>query len=132
MIRFRTGLILSALVLTVFMMSAFMPQEVKKAKNLKVLPKNISHEDLDKIMDGFTAGLGVKCNFCHAAQTDNPKRLDFASDEKPEKDVARAMMKMTIRINKKDFHVKNAYNGNAVLAVSCVTCHNGNAHPKAD
>ncbi len=30
-------------------------------KNLQVLPKNISHDDLIKTMHGFTGGLGVKC-----------------------------------------------------------------------
>jgi hypothetical protein len=42
-------------------------QEAFKAKNLKVLPKNISKEDLDKVMDGFKASLGVRCNYCHAS-----------------------------------------------------------------
>ena len=29
-------------------------------KNLKVLPKNISHDDLDKVMDEWKAALGVR------------------------------------------------------------------------
>lgn len=134
--QFRTTIILSALVATVISMSAFMPQDVKKdpepkkQNNLKILPKDISHKDLDKIMEGFNVALGVRCNFCHAADKDNPKHLDFDSDAKPEKEMARDMLKMTAKINKKYFHIKDASNIKAVLAVSCFTCHNGNAHPE--
>lgn len=130
--RYKTMIILTGLIGSVSLMTAFMPAQDKKASNLKVLPKNISHEDLDKIMDGFTTGLGVKCNFCHAPKSDNPKRLDFASDAKPEKEIARDMMRMTSRINRKYFHIKNIYEPKAVLAVNCITCHNGKAHPQAD
>lgn len=121
---------LSVLVGTVVMLSGFMPKEEKKAANLKVLPRDISNEELDKVMDGFKAALGVKCNFCHAASKDDPKHLDFASDAKPEKEIARSMMKMTYRINKKYFHIKDVYNTKAVLAVNCITCHRGQAHPE--
>jgi predicted metal-binding protein len=96
-------------------------------KNLKVLPRNTTHEEMEKIMNEFKVALGVKCNHCHAAQKDNPRRMDFASDEKPEKQVAREMMKMTARINKKYFHYKEAEN--TTPPVSCITCHNGKAHP---
>lgn len=128
--RFRTVFTLATLVLTVVVLSAFMPQAPKKASNLKVLPKDISHEELDKVMDGFKVSLGVKCNFCHAASATDPKRMDFASDAKHEKEIARDMMRMTARINKKYFHIKDADDTKAVLAVSCYTCHNGNAHPE--
>lgn len=99
-------------------------------KNLKVLPKNISHDDLDKIMDQWKTALGVKCNFCHAAQKDNPRKMDFASDEKAEKNIAREMFKMTNRINKKFFNYKKTAE-NPVPPVGCMTCHHGNAHPEA-
>lgn len=134
--RIRTTIILSTLVITVMSMSAFMPKastkdpEPKKENHLKVLPKDISREDLHKVMEGFNVALGVKCNFCHAADKDNPKRLDFDSDAKPEKEMARSMMRMTAKINKKYFHIKDASDIKAVLAVSCFTCHNGNAHPE--
>lgn len=98
-------------------------------KNLKVLPKNISHDDLDKIMDEWKTALGVKCNFCHAPQKDNPRKMDFPSDEKPEKNAARAMYKMTNQINKKFFKYKKSEE-NPVPPVGCMTCHNGKSHPK--
>jgi len=97
--------------------------------NLKVLPKNISSKDLQKIMvDDFEDGLGVSCNFCHAADKTTGK-FDFASDEKPEKEIARSMMRMTIGINKKYFKVKHALLGTNALTITCNTCHNGVAFP---
>ena len=101
-----------------------------RAKNLKVLPKNISHEELDKIMDNFKAALGVKCNFCHAPSADTSSHhLDFASDVKPEKDIARHMMRMTNKINKKYFSLNNADGGYQEPSITCMTCHRGNPHP---
>lgn len=94
-------------------------------RNLKVLPKNIEHEELSKIMKQFNVSLGVKCNHCHAPSKTDPKKLDFNSDEKPEKEVTRSMMRMTNKINKKYFS-----HGGEATAISCITCHNGKAHPE--
>jgi hypothetical protein len=106
------------------------PKPENPNKNLKVLPKNISHEDLDKVMDGFKAALGVKCNFCHAPSKDSAnKHLDFASDEKPEKEVARKMMRMTAKINKKFFSYNKTEQGAAKTTITCITCHRGKEHP---
>jgi hypothetical protein len=98
-------------------------------KNLKVLPKNISSKDLSKIMvDDFGDGLGVSCNFCHAKEN-NSDRLDYASDAKPEKEMARSMMRMTLKLNKKFFHMPHPLIGSASMTITCVTCHNGLPHP---
>jgi hypothetical protein len=99
-------------------------------KNLKVLPKNITHDELDSVMDMFNSALGVKCNFCHVARKDNPKKLDFASDEKGEKNVARDMMRMTNRINKKFFKYKKDEE-HPIPPVGCITCHHGEPHPES-
>ena len=99
-------------------------------KNLKVLPKSISHEELDKIMDSWKAALGVKCNFCHAPSADSTSHhLDFASDAKPEKNIARHMYKMTGRINKKYFSFDKDDKGAMISAITCITCHRGSPHP---
>jgi len=120
------GLLLSIAVL----MSAFMPMQQERIyKNLKVLPKDISKEDLGTVMDGFKTSLGVKCNYCHAPSETEKGKLDFASDAKPEKETARMMMLMTAKINKKFFHVKDVKNPNAILPVSCITCHDGQERP---
>jgi hypothetical protein len=97
--------------------------------NLKVLPKNISSKDLQKIMvDDFEDALGVSCNFCHASNKETGQ-LDFASDEKSEKEIARSMMRMTIGINKKYFKIKHPMIGSSELTATCNTCHNGVAFP---
>ncbi len=98
-------------------------------KNLKVLPKNISTKKLQQIMiDEFEDGLGVNCGFCHAEEKGSHK-LDYASDEKPEKEIARKMMKMTNGLNRKYFQLKHASVGDSVLVVSCSTCHRGQPRP---
>lgn len=100
--------------------------------NLKVLPKNISSKELQGIMvDEFQDALGVTCNFCHAATKDS-HGLDYASDAKPEKEVARAMMRMTLNMNKKYFKVKHPLIGSGALVVTCNTCHKGIVFPPTD
>lgn len=120
-------------VLTAIGISAMRPADDKPPKrNLKVLPKDISHDDLSKTMDAFKEALGVKCNFCHAPSADSSNHhLDFASDAKPEKNIARHMYKMVGRINKKFFGMNKDANGNLVQTVTCVTCHHGSPHPDA-
>jgi hypothetical protein len=98
--------------------------------NLQVLPKSLSHQALKKIMiSDFEDGLGVGCNYCHApAKTEG--ELDYASDAKPEKKIARAMMRVTLGINKKYFKIKHPMIGSDALTVNCNTCHNGVAFPE--
>ena len=125
----KSIVIFSLLAFTIIGIAAIKPPE-EEHKNLKVLPKNISHEALDKIMDEFKDALGVKCNYCHVHAKDDPQKWDYASDEKPEKSIARKMITMSNRINKKFFHGKSKYGDvNAVLEIRCVTCHHGTAHP---
>lgn len=125
-----TVVICLAIAVTISIAASEPPQDQPK-RNLKVLPKNISHEDLDKVMDSWKDALGVKCNFCHAGkEVDGKFKLDFASDEKPEKETARNMYKMTGKINKKMFNYKpSSETKDAVPPISCITCHNGKPHP---
>lgn len=110
--------------------AATKPPEEHKFQNLKVLPKKISMQDLGKVMDNFKEALGVKCNFCHAASKDSSNHhLDFASDEKPEKNIARKMYKMTAKINKKFFNYNKGETGEMMPTVECMTCHHGHEHP---
>jgi hypothetical protein len=99
-------------------------------KNLKVLPKNISKDKLHDVMEEWEHSLGVHCNFCHA-RNEETKKMDWASDAKPEKEMAREMYRMTIKINQKYFHAKKDSLGMVMMTgVNCNTCHNGNAHPE--
>lgn len=118
----RKMLVLTLVVTVISFISLSFTQEKPGYKNLKVLNKNISKEELEIVMKEFKTALGVKCNFCHAQSKTDPDKLDFASDENKHKNVARSMMKMTTRINKKHFK------GESVI--SCYSCHNGNKEPK--
>lgn len=99
-------------------------------ENLKVLPKDISDADLDSLMAGFERALNVGCDFCHAKSKINPTEPDFASDDKPEKEITRTMMKMTESINKDFFNYIIQYKANELMAVSCKTCHDGYPRPE--
>ena len=118
-----------SLVVAAMLCSLSLPPE-EKAKNLKVLPKNISHDDLMKTMRHYNKALGVKCDFCHAKSKDDPKKMDFASDDKEEKETARDMMKLTNRINKKYFKSGKDENGQQIMTITCYTCHHGEAEPE--
>lgn len=115
------------------LLSAFIShQEQEKAAakftNLKVLPKNTSPDELKNVMREFNVSLGVKCGYCHAASKEDPKKMDFASDENKNKDAARAMMKMTAKINKKYFH--HSTKQGDIKSITCKTCHNGKQEPE--
>jgi hypothetical protein len=97
--------------------------------NLKVLPINISSKQLSRIMvDDFSDGIGASCGFCHS-EDKNTHKLNYSSDENPLKEAARSMMKMTLKINRQFFHVKQPMIGDSVLVVTCTTCHRGNPFP---
>ncbi len=95
-------------------------------KNLQVLPKDISKDSLDTIMHHFTKALGVRCNFCH---TMGNGKMDFASDEKEEKGIARYMIKMAAGINSTYFNFEKSNRPDTINIVKCITCHHGNPHP---
>ncbi|HUO32519.1 MAG TPA: c-type cytochrome [Bryobacteraceae bacterium] len=82
-------------------------------KNIQAL-KGTPAGQLIPTMQFMAASLGVECEFCHVEH-------QFAADDKPEKRTARAMISMTLAINKDNFH--------GHLEVSCFTCHRGDHHP---
>jgi photosynthetic reaction center cytochrome c subunit len=101
-------------------------------ENLKVLPKDISSKDLQGIMaDDFEDGLGVSCGFCHAPAAGG-HGLDFVSDARPEKEIARRMMRMTLDLNRKYFNARKPRIGSDVLTITCATCHKGQPFPDGD
>jgi mono/diheme cytochrome c family protein len=107
-------------------------------KNLQVFPKDIPRDNLIAAMRGFTRGLGVRCNYCHVVTATEPKEeLDFASDAKNEKKVARVMIQMIAQINGEWIPKAAAAEGEAEPAagekpirVSCWTCHRGKTEPE--
>lgn len=119
--------VISLIALFAFAATAFQ-QEERKAVNLKVLPKDISHEALEKEMRFYNQSLGVKCNYCHAPDPERQGRLNFASDSNHMKDETREMMRMTNDINEKNFQVK-ANSPQTTNVVNCYTCHRGEEMP---
>ena len=100
-----------------------------KERNLKVLPKDISNADLDSVMEGYSKALNVGCDFCHA-ENKTKTDIDFASDDKPEKEITRMMMKLTATVNKDYFDYTIVYKAGEKMAVSCYTCHDGFPRPE--
>lgn len=129
--RKKMAVVLGAMVFVIIGIAA--SSVPKPTRNLKVLPKDISDETLDKVMDEFSNALGVKCNFCHVQSETDSTQWDMASDVKPEKNVARKMITMSNKINKDFFNGTTKYGDeNAVLEVHCVTCHHGTEHPEME
>ena len=122
-------LIISTLLVFVLLGMAAIKPVVQKDRNLKVLPKNISDEKLDSIMQTYNIALGVKCNFCHVPMKNITDSLDYVSDAEPMKENARKMMKMVIDINKKNFHYIKEIEPVYLNTVTCKTCHRGEPFP---
>lgn len=125
----KSMLVTISFVAMIVMSLAFTSNDNPAYKNLKVLPKDITKDQLDSVMHHFSASLNVKCNFCHV-RNEAAKSWDFASDENKHKLVARDMMKMMEKINDKYFNVTGSKkNLNAKLMVTCYTCHHGANEP---
>ena len=110
--------------------AATSPPARNSERNLKVLPKDISNADLDSIMDTYSRQLNVGCEFCHAESKTNKNEVDYASDDKPEKEITRQMMRMTADINKDYFNYTIIYKAGEKMAVTCFTCHDGFPRPE--
>jgi hypothetical protein len=88
-------------------------------KNIQVL-KGLPAGRLLDTMRGVSAALGTNCKKCH--DTEN-----FASDDKDDKKIARAMIQMTKGINEQ--YLKTMPGLDQDATVSCYTCHHGKSHP---
>ncbi len=86
-------------------------------KNIKVL-NGLPESQLIPVMNFMSASLGVRCTYCHV---NKDGKWDFVTDEKPEKNTARQMIKMVLAVN------KDTFKGNT--EVSCYTCHRGRTSP---
>ncbi len=103
------------------------PRAEVPPKNLQVLPKDLTRRQVIDVMRGFTAALDVQCTYCHAAKDpEDFSTIDFASDEKEEKQTARVMLRMVKTIND-EYVSKVAMPGSS--GVRCFTCHHGTTHP---
>jgi photosynthetic reaction center cytochrome c subunit len=98
--------------------------------NLQVFPKDIARPQLLQTMQAFNQALGVQCNHCHQFVGPGDPMNDMASDVKPQKNAARAMMRMVATINPAVATSVNKTPETAVR-VGCWTCHRGQAIPEA-
>jgi hypothetical protein len=99
--------------------------------NLKVLPKNLTGDQVHEIMEKWEGELGTGCKTCHVADPKNlgpngKPRLNFADDSKEEKQTARKMYKMVEEINGN--YISKIDSSGA--PVTCGTCHRGHLGPE--
>lgn len=100
-------------------------------KNLKVLPKNLTGEQVHEIMEQWEGALGGHCGTCHTPDPTNigpngRPRLNFADDSKDEKQTARKMYQMVQEINQN--YISKIDSSGA--PVTCGTCHRGHLGPQ--
>lgn len=88
----------------------------QKFKSIKVL-NDMPADQMGKVMNQFSASLGVNCAFCHSSNDG-----DYEKEGQEHKDTARKMIKMTLDINKANF--------NGRPEINCNSCHNGKSHPQ--
>ena len=108
------------------------PESFPAPTNLKVLQKDLTGQQVHDLMEQWETGLGMSCAACHAedkekVDQDGRPLLNFASDSKPEKAVARLMYTMTEEINQK-YIAKIDASG---MPVTCGTCHRGRLGPES-
>src|SRR5215469_10098178 len=100
----------------------------EKPKNLTVLPKDWPGSRLQPVMIGFTRALGVRCSYCHKGEEGKPlSTYVFASDDNPNKNRAREMLRM---LNDIEVHLnKIEPSGDKRVNMWCHTCHHGRPRP---
>jgi photosynthetic reaction center cytochrome c subunit len=82
-------------------------------KNIQVL-KGMPAGQMGPTMEFFRTALGIGCGGCHVSE-------EYPLEDRPNKQLARRMILMTLDIN------KNLFDGRVV--VTCYTCHRGNPKP---
>lgn len=86
--------------------------------NLQVLPSDMTTQQVTAQMQNIRQALGVQCTHCHVGGP-----ADRASDDKPQKTMARNMMRMVNNLNE-------MMGGTAEEPkVTCFTCHRGALKP---
>jgi photosynthetic reaction center cytochrome c subunit len=112
-------------------LTAQTPQADWKGENLQFFPKDISRPKLVQRMREFSFALNVRCQYCHAGGDGvSFEGVSFASDEKPAKVKARAMLRMVDQLNGSILPQLTA-RATPRVDVDCVTCHHGLALPKS-
>ncbi len=96
--------------------------------NVRIIPKTTPVVQVSGQMRNIAFGLGVECTFCHVGQAGTPlAQIDFASDEKRTKLVAREMMRMVQDVNRRLDSIPARPTPS--VTVTCATCHRGVSRP---
>ena len=130
MALFRCVIVLVALTCLVVVGSPVLAQIPDTFTNLEVLPRDIKKPELVSVMRTFSFALGVRCTHCHVGENAaDLSTVDFASDAKDTKKIAREMMKMSSEVNAILAKSIGSMRPEA-LQVRCITCHHGLARPE--
>jgi len=96
--------------------------------NTKVIPHGTPVTQVVGLMRNISGDLGVRCTFCHVGREGQTlAQVDFASDEKRTKLVARQMMLMLQEINRRLDTIPAR--PTPALQATCGTCHRGLSRP---
>lgn len=99
-----------------------------RPRNLKALPREMSGDDVDRLMRQYQQYLGVPCGYCHEENPET-KQVDYVSDENPVKETARFMISMTSDINNK--YLAQLGDRRYADPITCGSCHRGQVQPPA-
>ena len=118
--------------------AAGQPRNFPAPKNLKVLPKDLTGNQVHDIMEGWAGALGTHCDTCHATDPNNlgpngRPRLKFDDDSKPEKQIARMMYSMTEDLKRNSIAKAAELDKmpDPAPKLTCGTCHRGQVRPEA-
>jgi Photosynthetic reaction centre cytochrome C subunit len=101
-----------------------MQPAIAESATITVL-KGLTVPQFETEMRHFVQAVGMNCGGCHT-------RGNFASEDNPKKAIARRMIEMTQALNRKYFAAYTPAEGESTLGrVTCYTCHQGEAKPKA-
>lgn len=114
-------------VVAVLMAASAAAQIPSTFTNLQALPKDISRPELVLTMRGIAGALGVRCTHCHVGP-DNLEGMDFATDDKPAKQIARKMLRMVRSINS-EFIATLPAGDTPRQQVTCISCHRRELKP---
>lgn len=101
----------------------------KHPQNLQVLPSTLSTDSVFALMLNVADALGVTCGHCHVGGDNRTwDSTNFRSDTIPAKPIARAMFRLTDRLNAELLPAIVPAQP-APVVVTCMTCHRGLLRP---
>lgn len=117
------------LALALFLTVSSMDTLIAQPKNLQVFPKDTQRPELIQKMRHFAFALGVRCQYCHVGGDGvSFEGVVFESDDSPNKDKARFMVRMTENLNRQVLPLLPQRDEPAV-EITCKSCHRGQAKP---